>query len=112
MDNKQITATDSIFTKIIKRELPANIRYEDDNFIAIDDINPQAPIHILLITKQPIITLEDVDINNEQLHADILTKARHVAKLAGINNNYKLVMNIGRNIQEVLHIHLHIMGGW
>jgi histidine triad (HIT) family protein len=103
---------DSIFTKIIKRELPATIRYEDDEFIAFNDIHPHAPIHILLVPKKPYRTLEEVDADDAAFHAKILQTARHVAKLVGTADNYRLVMNVGEGVQAVPHVHLHILGGW
>ena len=102
---------DSIFTKIINKEIPAKIRYEDDDFIVIDDIHPQAPVHVLLITKKQITSLEDLS-EQDKLLTTLLPTARRVAKKLGINQNYKLIMNIGLQIQEVKHIHLHILGGW
>lgn len=102
----------SIFTKIINREIPANIIYEDDLFIAFNDITPKAPVHVLLVTKEPYPTLEDADINDDNLHAKLLQTARKVARTLGIEKNYKLMMNVGRDVQLVHHVHLHILGGW
>lgn len=103
---------DSIFTKIIRREIPATIHYEDDDFIAIDDINPMAPYHILIIPKKPYVTLEDVPTNDDQFHAQILLLARKVAAQLGIADNYKIFMNVGRRVQAVHHVHMHLLGGW
>src|SRR5687768_15401255 len=102
----------SIFTRIINRELPANIQYEDDQFIAFTDIHPKAPVHVLLVTKEQFPSLENVDINNQAIHAQILIVARKVAQKLGIQDNYKLFMNVGKDVQEVHHLHLHILGGW
>lgn len=104
--------TDSIFTKIISREVPATIRYEDDDFIAFDDIHPHAPVHILVVTKVPYETLEAVSDADERTHARLLLTARFVAKQAGIDSNYRLVMNVGKDVQAVHHLHLHVLGGW
>ena len=104
--------SDSIFTKIIQREIPATIQYEDDAFIAIDDINPKAPVHVLIIPKKPYQTLEAVDLSDTDFHAQILLVARKVAKKMNIAENYKLFMNVGERVQEVHHIHLHLTGGW
>ena len=104
--------SDSIFTKIIQREIPATIRYEDDAFIAIDDISPKAPVHVLIIPKKPHQTLEAVDPSDTEFHAQILLVARKVAKKMNIAENYKLFMNVGERVQEVHHIHLHLTGGW
>jgi len=102
----------SIFTKIINRELPAKILYEDEEFISFSDINPKAPVHVLLVTKQPYTTLEELAIDDVMLHGRLLTTARRVAQRLGIDDNYKLFMNVGLDVQVVHHIHLHIMGGW
>ncbi|MBP7774695.1 HIT domain-containing protein [Candidatus Woesebacteria bacterium] len=102
----------SIFTKIINREIPATIRYEDDEFIAIDDIHPKAPVHVLLIPKEPFETLEHVEMSDGHFHKILLQTARRVAQLVGIGKNYKLIMNVGKDMQMVPHIHLHILGGW
>lgn len=105
-------AEKTIFSKIIDREIPASIRYEDDEFIAIDDINPQAPVHVLVIPKHPHPTLEDIPTSDADFHAQILLTGRKVANEVGIADNYKLFMNVGRRVQEVYHIHLHVLGGW
>ncbi len=102
----------SIFTKIINKEIPSKVAFEDDEFIAIHDIHPKAPVHVLVIPKQEIPTLEDVSPEDTQFHAKLLLTGRKVAKLLGISENYKLMMNVGRGVQIVHHIHLHVLGGW
>ncbi len=104
--------SESIFTKIINREIPSTILYEDDNFIAINDLYPKAPVHILVIPKKPYVTLEEVAMDDITFHAQLLTTARKVAKLVGIGDNYKLFMNVGTRVQQVHHIHMHLTGGW
>lgn len=103
---------DTVFTKIIKRELPSVIRYENDTFIAFDDINAQAPVHVLVVPKKQVETLEAVQTSDESFHAQLLLVARKVADLMGIGDNYRLVMNVGRQVQAVPHLHVHVMGGW
>lgn len=102
----------SLFTKIINREIPATIEYEDDEFIAFRDIHPRAPIHVLLVPKKEYQTLEEVDIQDAEFHGRLLLTARQVAKKLGIEGNYKLMMNVGPKMQIVPHVHLHILGGW
>lgn len=102
----------SIFAKIVDREIPSQIIYEDDDFIVINDINPQAPVHVLIITKEPFATLEDIPKTDLELQGKMLVVARRMARKLEISNNYKLIMNVGRQIQEVHHVHLHLMGGW
>jgi histidine triad (HIT) family protein len=104
--------TDSIFTKIIQGEIPATVIYEDEKFIAINDIHPKAPIHVLLITKEPIETLEAVSLDDDDFYASLLQTARQLATQLGIQDNYKLHLNVGKKVQEVHHFHLHILGGW
>lgn len=104
--------TESIFTKIINREIPATIVYEDDTFIAFNDIKPKAPVHVLLVPKHPHETLESVALDDDTFHAQLLQTARKVAAQVGIQDNYKLHMNVGTQVQLVPHIHLHILGGW
>lgn len=104
--------TDSIFTKIINREIPATIQYEDDNFIAVNDISPKAPVHVLVIPKKPYQTLEDVSLTDTTFHAELLTIVRKVAKKMQIEDNYKIFMNVGKKVQQVHHIHVHVTGGW
>lgn len=102
----------TIFQKIIDRDIPADIVYEDTEFICIKDINPLAPIHVLLIPKQHFTTLEAVDTQDTTFHAQLLLTARKIAAQLGIHANYKLFMNVGTQVQGVPHVHLHILGGW
>lgn len=104
--------SDSIFTKIIKRELPSTIRFEDEDFIVIDDLYPKAPVHVLIIPKKPYESLEAVEIDNDLFYTKLLKTARQVAKDLRISDNYKLFMNVGKQVQDVPHLHLHLMGGY
>lgn len=103
---------DSIFTKIIKRELPATIEYEDTEFIAFRDIHPHAPVHVLVVPKAQYTTLEHVDLDDVGFHAKLLMVGRQVAQKLGIGANYRFVMNVGTDVQAVHHLHLHVLGGW
>lgn len=104
--------TETIFSKIIRREIPADIVYEDDLAIAFKDVHPQAPVHILVIPKQPIKSLADVTSGDRDLVGHLLLTAQQVALKAGLNNGYRLVINTGDDGgQTVSHIHLHILGG-
>lgn len=104
--------SDSIFTKIINREIPATIQYEDDDFIAINDISPKAPVHVLVIPKKQYETLEMVDLDDASFHAKLLITVRKVAEKMNISDNYKIFMNVGKRVQQVHHIHVHVTGGW
>lgn len=103
---------DSIFTQIIKRQIPATIHFEDDDFIVIDDLYPKAPVHVLIIPKQPYQSLEAVDFADSEFYTKLLQTARRVAEQLGISDNYKLFMNVGEKVQAVQHLHLHLMGGY
>jgi len=100
-----------LFCKIAKHEIPAKIRYEDEKFIAFDDINPKAPVHILLIPKEHIPSVAALKDEDQELIGKMILKARDIAKEAGLES-FRLVFNSGRDAgQSVDHIHLHILGG-
>lgn len=103
---------DSVFTQIVHHQIPAKIVYEDDIFIAFEDIHPKAPVHVLIVTKEPYASLEKIAVEDTNLHANILITARKVARKLGIADNYKIAMNVGPGVQAVQHFHLHLMGGW
>lgn len=105
-------ATETIFSKIIRKEIPAEIIYEDNLAIAFKDIAPQAPVHILVIPKQPIAQLSDAESKDHALMGHLLLTAKRVADQAGLSNGYRLVINNGSDGgQTVNHLHLHILGG-
>ena len=102
----------SIFAKIIAREIPANIVYEDDLCLAFDDIHPQAPVHILLIPKQPIASIDDIDSSHQKLMGHLLCTVTTISQQLKLNNGYRLVINNGQDGgQEVPHLHIHILAG-
>lgn len=104
--------TETIFSKIIRREIPADIVYEDDLAIAFKDVHPQAPVHLLVIPKQPIPQLADAESKELSLMGHLLLTAKHVAEQAGLSNGYRVVINTGVDGgQTVNHLHLHILGG-
>jgi histidine triad (HIT) family protein len=104
---------DSIFMKIIRREIPATIEFEDDDVIAIQDINPIAPIHILIIPKKLIPTANDLTPEDAPLLCKMYLVAKQIATTKGIvERGYRLIMNVGKEGgQTVFHIHLHLIGG-
>ncbi len=105
-------STETIFSKIIRREIPAEIVYEDDLALAFKDINPQAPVHIIVIPKEPIAQLTDAESKDHALMGHLLLTAKRIAQQAGLNNGYRLVINTGPDGgQTVSHLHLHILGG-
>ena len=104
--------TETIFSKIIRREIPADIVYEDDLVLAFNDIQPQAPVHILVIPKKPIPKLADAESQDHALMGHILLTAKRVAEQAGLKNGYRIVINNGDDGgQTVHHLHIHILGG-
>ena len=105
--------SETIFDRIIKREIPADIVFEDDQCLAFRDINPQAPVHILVIPKKSIATINDLDEVNEQTVGHLYTVAARIAKEEGIaDDGYRTVMNCNdHGGQSVYHIHLHLLGG-
>ena len=104
--------SDTIFSKIINREIPADIIYEDDRALAFKDINPQAPTHILVIPKKPIPQLAASQAEDQDLLGHLLLIVKQVAAEAGLENGYRVVLNNGADGgQTVDHLHLHILGG-
>lgn len=106
-------AQETIFSKIIRREIPADILYQDDLVTAFRDINPRAPTHILIVPNVLIPTVNDVEPQHEQALGRLFTVARKLAADAGIaENGYRLIMNCNQHGgQEVYHIHMHLVGG-
>ena len=103
----------TIFKKIIDREIKSEIVYEDQNVICINDINPQAPIHLLIIPKKIIETINDIDIDNKHLIADMVFAAKKIAKNLKIDKKgYRLVFNCNDDGgQTVYHLHMHFLAG-
>lgn len=102
-----------LFCKLIAGEIKSNIVYQDDNVFAFRDINPQAPVHILVVPKRHIATLNDVHPEDTELMGQLLLAATRIARDEGIaEEGYRTVINCNRNGgQVVFHIHVHILGG-
>ena len=103
----------TLFTKIINREIPAKIVYEDDRCLAFRDVNPQAPVHVLLIPKKEIPTMNDVTLEDASLMGHLMTMVPKIAAQEGIaERGYRTVINTNAHAgQTVSHIHIHIIGG-
>lgn len=102
----------TIFTKIIDREIPADIVYEDDLCLAFRDVSPQAPTHVLLIPKKPVASLDEFSEEDQQLAGHLMMTVPKVATELGLSNGYRTVINSGEEGgQTVFHLHIHILGG-
>jgi len=104
---------DNIFTKIIAKQIPAKIVYEDDLVLAFRDIKPAAPIHVLIVPKREIINVTVARTEDENLLGHLLTVAAEIARREGVSDTgYRLVINNGRDAgQLVPHLHVHLLGG-
>lgn len=105
--------SDCIFCKIVRKEIPARIVYEDEEFLAFDDIRPQAPVHTLIIPRKHLASLKEAGPHEAGLLGRILIRAAEIARLKGIDHSgYRVVVNTGPDSgQEVFHIHFHLLGG-
>ena len=105
--------SETLFLKIIERKIPADIVYETSEVLAFRDINPQAPVHILIIPKIHIKTVNDIEANHAELVGNLFLAAKEIAKNEKLSEDgYRLVMNCNEaGGQEVFHIHLHLLGG-
>lgn len=104
---------DCLFCKIVTKKIPARIVQEDDETVAFDDINPQAPIHVLVVPRKHIATLNDVGVADEPLMGKLLTAAARIAKARGIaDHGWRAVVNVNRDAHQlVFHVHLHLLAG-
>ena len=105
--------SDTIFAKIIRREIPADIVYEDDEVLAFRDITPRAPVHVLFVPKKPIATPNDAEASDAALIGKLVLAAAAYAKKEGFaQNGYRTVFNCNQDAgQSVFHIHLHLLAG-
>lgn len=104
---------DTIFSKIIRREVPADIVFENERLLAFRDISPQAPVHILIIPKKPLTSIAQAAADDGALLGELLLAAAEIARREGIDRSgYRVVTNIGGDGgQSVEHLHLHLLGG-
>ncbi len=103
----------TVFKKIIDKEIPADIVYEDDLCLAFKDIDPQAPVHVLIIPKKEIVSLAEASEDNKGLLGHMLLRASQIARDMGVSESgYRLVLNTNKEGgQEVEHMHVHLLGG-
>lgn len=107
-------SSDCLFCKIVNREVPSAFLYEDDEFVVFRDINPHAPVHILLVPKAHIRSINNLENDHQGLMGRLFLLARKMAEKEGVNRSgYKLLFNVEKGGgQEIFHLHLHLMGGW
>lgn len=105
--------SDTLFDRILRREIPADIVYEDEDVLAFRDINPQAPVHVLFIPKRPVATLNDLaDADAPMLGRMLLAAARYARQAGLAEDGYRFVINCNRDGgQTVYYLHLHLLGG-
>lgn len=104
---------DCLFCKIIKKELPADIIYEDNDFLSFRDISPKAPIHLLIIPKKHIPSVNDLGQEDKELMGKLFLVASEIARKQEVfNKGYRLIINVGKDAgQAVAHLHLHLLAG-
>jgi len=103
---------DCLFCKIARKEIPADIVYEDDDVLAFRDIRPQAPVHVLVIPKRHIATLADLTQEDKDVMGHVTLVASRLARDLGVSEGYRVVINCGKDAgQTVFHIHMHLLGG-
>ncbi|MDP2912601.1 MAG: histidine triad nucleotide-binding protein [Candidatus Omnitrophota bacterium] len=108
-----MTSGACIFCRIIKKEVPARIVFEEDGIVAFEDMNPQAPVHIIIISEKHIEKISDLAGGDSDLAANLMLAAKKIAKKSGVEESgYRLVINCNRDAgQQVFHLHLHLLGG-
>lgn len=103
--------SDCIFCKIANKEIPSNLVYEDDVIAAFHDLEPQAPVHVLIVPKKHIVSLNDVDFEDMEAMGWLLKKVKDIAEELELENGYRLVCNTGEDgMQTVQHLHFHLLG--
>ncbi len=107
-------SSNCLFCKIVNREIPSDFLYEDEDFVVFKDINPAAPVHLLLVPKKHIRSINDLQKDEETIVSGLFMIAKDMAKEQGVNaSGYKLLFNVEKGGgQEIFHLHLHLIGGW
>lgn len=102
---------DCIFCKIAAKEIPGTIAYEDEKILAFHDLEPQAPVHVLIIPKKHIASLDDVQTEDQEVMGYLMGKVKDIAKELGLDHGYRVVINTGEDgFQTVKHLHVHLLG--
>ena len=107
-------STDCLFCKIANKEIPSEFLYEDENYVVFRDIKPAAPVHLLLVPKKHIRSINNLKEEDEKVISGLFMIAKDMAKEQGVNESgYKLLFNVEKGGGQVIfHIHLHLIGGW
>ena len=104
--------SDCIFCRIVERKLPAKIVFEDETAVAFEDVNPQAPVHLLVVPRRHVATLGETEPKDEGLLGHLVAVAARLAEERGLDSGYRTVMNNGAGAgQSVFHLHVHLLGG-
>jgi histidine triad (HIT) family protein len=105
---------DCLFCKIIKKEIPSDVIHEDKEFIVFKDINPKAPVHILLVPKKHIKSVNEIKEEDKEMVGELFLLSQKIAEKVKVKDTgYKLVFNVGRGGGQLIdHLHLHLIGGW
>ena len=107
----EVTMLDCIFCKIVNKEITAKVIYEDEGILVFHDLEPQAPVHVLMISKKHIASLDDVQEDDQELLGYMVLKVKEIAKQLDLENGYRVVINCGEDgLQTVQHLHFHILG--
>ena len=109
-----MSSNDCLFCKIVNKEIPTEFLYEDDTFVVFKDIKPHAPVHLLIVPKTHIRSINDLTDDHKQIIGDIFMLGKKMAKDQGVDKSgYKLLFNVEKGGGQVIfHIHLHLIGGW
>jgi histidine triad (HIT) family protein len=103
---------DCLFCRIVAGEIPAKVVHESDAVLAFRDVNPQAPTHILLIPKEHVVSVADLEEEHDEVLGELLRAAAHLARAEGLSTGWRLVTNVGPDAgQSVHHLHFHLLGG-
>ena len=113
-NSEETSVSECIFCKIVNKETPSGIVYENDKIVAFEDIYPLAPVHLLIVPKKHVPSVDHLAVQDKDLMGELILAAQKIAREEGISKTgYKLVFNVGRGGGQIIdHLHLHLLGGW